>query len=120
MLFDTFSIINRPTNLTVTKVCPTYMEITWTGVAGADEYQVYLLGNKYMDSVGRTTATTFQISITNPADDQWFSVAAIKNNSVNNIGRRADAKFQAGGLYNCPQPMEAGVTALVSPSFSNC
>lgn len=116
----TFSIIRKPTNLTVTKVCPTYMEVSWTAVSGADQYQIYLLGNKFMDSVGRTTGTSFQIPITNPTDDQWFSVSAIKNNTQGNVGRRANAVYYAGGLLNCVLPTDAGVTAFLSPNNLNC
>ena len=116
----TFSIIRKPTNLTVTKVCPTFMEVSWTGVTGADEYEVYLLGNKYMDSVGRTSSTTFQIPITDPSLGQWFSVAAVKSNSQNNVGRRADAQFYAGGLLNCVLPLDGGVSSIISPTSSAC
>ncbi len=116
----TFSIIRIPTNLTVTKVCPTFMEVSWTGVAGADEYQVYLLGNKYMDSVGRTSSTSFQIPITDPSKGQWFSVAAVKSNNQNNIGRRADATFYAGGLLNCVLPLDGGISSIISPTESAC
>ncbi|MEN8828408.1 MAG: S8 family serine peptidase [Flavobacteriales bacterium] len=116
----TFSIIRIPTNLTVTQVCPTFMEVSWTAVTGADEYEVYVLGNKYMDSVGRTSATSFQIPITDPTLGQWFSVAAIKSNSQNNVGRRADAQFYAGGLLNCVLPLDGGISALISPTSSAC
>ncbi len=116
----TFSIISRPTNLTVTSVCPSYMEVSWTAVTGADEYEVYLLGNKYMDSVGRTSGTTFQIPITNPNATQWFSVSAIKNNNVGNKGRRQIAEFYAGGLLNCILPNDAGITSVISPNSLDC
>lgn len=116
----TFSIIRIPTNLTVTKVCPTFMEISWTAVAGADEYEIYLLGNKYMDSVGRTSSTSFQIPISDPNLGQWFSVAAVKSNSQNNVGRRADAQFYAGGLLNCVLPLDGGITSIISPTSSDC
>ena len=116
----TFTIINRPTNLTVTKVCPTYMEVSWTGAVGADEYQIFLLGNKYMDSIGRTTGTTFQIPITNPSLSQWFSVSSIKSNNSGNIGRRQIAEYYSGGLLNCTLAKDAAVTTFVSPSSTTC
>ncbi len=116
----TFSIIRIPSNLRVTKVCPTYMEVSWNVVTGADEYEVYLLGNKYMDSVGRTSSTTFQIPITDPNAGHWFSVAAVKSNSQNNVGRRADAQFYAGGLLNCVLPLDGGISEMISPAASGC
>ena len=116
----TFTIIGKPNNLQVIKMCPNYMEVSWTAVSGADQYQVFLLGNKYMDSVGRTLGTTFQIPITNPLSEKWFSVAAIKNKAEGNVGRRANAKYYAGGLFNCPQPIDAGISKVLSPSNSSC
>lgn len=116
----TFSIIPTPTNLNVTSVCPSYMEVSWTAVTGADEYQVYLLGNKYMDSVGRTTSTTFQIPITNLNATHWYSVAAIKNNNGGNVGRRALAESYSGGLLNCILPNDAAVTSVISPNGLDC
>jgi len=116
----TFSIIRTPNNLQVIKVCPTYMEVSWNAVSGANQYQISLLGNKFMDSVGRTTSTTFQIPITNPMSVKWFSVLAIKNNTEGNIGRRANAKYYAGGLLNCPQNIDAGITDIINPSSNNC
>ncbi|MEN8927250.1 MAG: S8 family serine peptidase [Flavobacteriales bacterium] len=116
----TFSIINRPTNLRVVKVCPNYMEVAWNGAVGADEYQVYLLGDKYMDSVGRTTGTTFQIPIANSQQEQWFSVASIKTNNQGNRGRRQIAEYYPGGLLNCTLTLDASVSSFVSPSSSSC
>ena len=117
---NTFSIIRKPTNLNVDTVCPTFMNVSWTAVAGADEYQVYLLGDKFMDSVGRTSATNFNIPITDPTAEQWFSVSAVKNNSTHNTGRRADAEYYGGGLLNCVLPFDAGVSAVISPSSTSC
>jgi hypothetical protein len=54
----TFSIIKVPTNLLITSICPTSVELTWTAAAGATSYEVYKLGDKYMESVGTTTNTT--------------------------------------------------------------
>lgn len=118
----TFSIIPTPTNLRVTSVCPGYMEVAWNPVTGADGYEIYLLGNKYMDSVGQTNAatTSFQIPITNLNDEQWFSVAAIKSNTQENLGRRANAIFYPGGLFNCILPTDAGVTDILKPNSLNC
>ncbi len=116
----TFSIISKPTNLRVDTVCPTFMKVSWNPVAGADQYQVFLLGDKFMDSVGRTSGTSFNIPITNALSEQWFSVSAIKNNNSNNVGRRADAKFYAGGLLNCVLALDAGISAVTSPNGLSC
>ncbi len=118
----TFSIIPTPTNLNVSTICPTYIEVSWTAVAGADEYEIYVLGNKYMDSVGRSSTTSFQIPVANPFGEMWYSVAAIKNNNGGNTGRRADAEYFAGSkkLLNCILPSNTGITSLSSPGQLSC
>lgn len=111
-----FTILSTPTNVTVTQVCPTYLEVSWTAVTGANEYEVYLLGSAYMDSVGRTSSTSFQIPITDPNASQWVSVAGIVTNANDNVGRRANAINYPGGLLNCTQPTDAGISSISFPS----
>lgn len=115
-----FTILPTPTNITVTQVCPTYLEISWNAITGANEYEVYLLGAAYMDSVGRTSSTSFQIPITDPNASQWVSVAGIVTNSNGNVGRRANAINYPGGLLNCAQPIDGGVTSISFPGNSFC
>jgi PKD repeat protein len=95
-----FSIIEVPTNLRITQVCQSSTTLEWDAVTGATSYNVYMLGNKYMDVQGNTPLTSFQIMGTNFMNEHWFSVSAnVPANSV--VGRRAIAIKSNTGLLNC-------------------
>lgn len=84
-----FNIISVPTNLKVDWRCPTSFQLSWNAVTGATNYEVYLLGQKYMESQGKTSGTSFAFSSPNTSVT-WASVRALSNNdSV--VGRRAIA-----------------------------
>lgn len=95
-----FSIIGIPTNIRITQVCQSSTTIEWDPVTGATQYDVFLLGNKYMDLQGSTAMTTFQINGTNFMQEHWFSVrATVPSGFV--VGRRAVAIKSNTGLVNC-------------------
>jgi len=110
-----FSIIEDPQNITVAQVCSSYVKIVWDPVPNAHSYKVFLLGNKYMDSVGYTNLTEFSIP-TNVFTEHWISVAAYAPDDTTMIGRRAIAVYYDGsGILNCSQPQDLTVSNLVSP-----
>jgi hypothetical protein len=83
-----FTILGQPTfdfnyvdNLTT--------EISWSAVPGADRYDVYTLGDKYMELVDSTTSTSMELPI-NLEESKWYSVRARKKTSL--IGRRTVAQ----------------------------
>jgi hypothetical protein len=104
-----FSIIGVPTGLTVNWACPDSMEVSWNAVSGATAYEVSLLGNKYMDSVGTSSVTTLIIAA--PANvNHWWSVKALSSNNC--VGRRAYAKYQSSGTFNCTINIDAALSAI--------
>ena len=104
---EPFSIIRVPTGLTVNWVCPDSMEVAWNTVPNATGYEVSLLGNKYMDSVGTAIGgTTNSLIIAAQSNvDKWWSVKALGANNCE--GRRAIAKYQASGVINCVLTVDA-------------
>jgi PKD repeat protein len=119
-----FSIIDQPQNIQVVAVCTTAstIRISWDPVNGATDYDVFKLGQMYMDSVGTTTgaATTFDVPVANINDDQWFAVRAIGPNGL--VGLRSIAvQMQGGGsgsgacLIDCSNDEDAGIAAINSP-----
>lgn len=108
-----FSIISVPSNLTVDYACPDSIGISWSPVSGATGYEVYRLGNKYMDPVGTTTSTSFAVYGLNPYNPQWLSVRALGPNNA--AGRRAVAIEHSGGTLACTVPIDIGVDGLSSP-----
>lgn len=109
----TFSSINPPTNLRVLKACPDSITVAWNAVTGANRYQVYFLGEKYMDSVGVTSATQITLPYTYN-QELWYSVGAIFPNG--NKGRRAVAVRKNVGLTNCQLAVDVQVSRTLSPA----
>ncbi len=94
-----FTIIEPPANIQFARVCQDFVTLTWDAVPGATAYDIFLLGEKYMDSVGTTTNTFFEPKI-RYQDENWFSVRARGDSGI--VGRRAIAvKQDAGMLLNC-------------------
>lgn len=102
-----------PTNLQVERVCPDSMTVSWSAVHDTLRYDVYLLGNKYMDIAGNTSDLSFTVPIQNPGKDQWFSVRATDPDGL--TGRRAVAVRWPGGLKECKQPNDLALNTLLSP-----
>ena len=104
-----------PDGLEVVAFCSYYfMEVKLNAVDGATGYDVFYLGEKFMDSVGTTNLTTFDVPITDPLSDHWFSVRAKGDNNLR--GKRAIAVKYEGGLLNCNLVNDVATTELLSPS----
>ncbi|MFK8039363.1 MAG: S8 family serine peptidase [Crocinitomicaceae bacterium] len=93
-----FSIIQVPTNLQVLEVCPDSVTLSWNAVTNATGYEVSMLGNKYMDSVGTSSTNTITLAHS-ASSDFWWSVKALGANNC--IGRRAIAQYSSAGVMNC-------------------
>ena len=111
----TFALLGRPNDFKVDTVCPNTMSFSWSSVNGADEYEVYKLGSKYMEPIGVTSSTNLQISSVNPFDDNWFAVAAKANGHT---GTRAIAINYNGGLLNCTVDKDLEAMSIINPPSS--
>lgn len=94
-----FSIIRIPANLVINWACQDSLNIGWNAVSGATGYEVSMLGAKYMDSIGTTSATDLTIPFSSTAIG-WFSVRALGPNNAR--GERADAIQKTPGQFSCP------------------
>lgn len=95
-----FSIANPPTNLRIDAVCPDYVRFGWDAPAQAEGYDVYKLGDKFMDSIGHTTDNFFEIPVTNPEDTMWLAVRAHGANQY--LSQRTVAfKYEFFGFISC-------------------
>jgi len=115
---DKFNIVSLTSNLTLTQVCETEATFEWDEVAGAESYDLYLLGDMYMEIVGTSNTTNITIPIVDSEADMWFAIAA--NNTTDDWeGRRTDALFYTGGLLDCSLGIEGNdilSTVLVYPN----
>ncbi len=104
---ESFTIIGVPQNLQIDWACVDSFQLSWSPVSGATMYEVSMLGQKYMDSAGVTTATQFVFRNTNNAQEYWVSVKALGNNGI--VGRRAIAVQKTPGTFGCQIPYDAAV-----------
>jgi len=113
-----FTIIEKPANLEINAVCVTTNTIglTWDPVPGATGYDVFMLGNKYMDSIGTTTALIFDIPVVDINNEYWFSVRAVGPNGI--VGLRqiaiqySGAASQQGCYLDCGQVNDVGLLTI--------
>ncbi len=112
-----FSIINVPGNLQIVGRCENSFKISWNAVPGATLYEVFLLGNKYMESKGTTSNNYAYIYTSNDAI-KWASVRAISE--VDGIiGRRANAIQVSRTINNCVSPPIADFYATSTTNYCN-
>lgn len=112
---EPFTIIDRTTNITVDFACPDSIGLSWNSVSGAVGYEVTALGAEYMDSVTTVTGNSAVIYGFNPANTNWFSVAALAPN--NGRGRRANA-ISHQGVTNCSIGIDMSAGTITSPAAS--
>ncbi|CAA6800116.1 MAG: Peptidase S8 [uncultured Aureispira sp.] len=117
-----FTIIERPQNVRVNRVCPSVNEIqlAWDTVPGATGYDVFMLGQKFMDSIGTTTALIYNVAVADINDAQWFSVRAVGANGIRGLRQIAInyAGATGGGavcFLSCSGDNDAGVASLDAP-----
>ncbi|MFT5237235.1 MAG: hypothetical protein ACI9M9_000827 [Flavobacteriaceae bacterium] len=97
---ESFSIANLPSNVEVSQICPTEATFAWGAVAGAESYELYILGSKFMDLIGSSTSASITVPITDPSSPIWAAVIA-RNDTDGWISRRTIAIYHPGGLVNC-------------------
>lgn len=109
-----FSIIGTPTGLNIPWACPDSVMFAWNAVPGATSYEVSMLGQKYMDSVGTSTTTQYKFTGLLPNNTYWFSVKALGPNGC--VGERAIAYEKLPGTINCTYSQDAALDKIVSPA----
>ncbi len=108
---ETFSVAERVTGVAITQICPTETIVIWNAVTDATSYDVYLLGEKFMEVVGNTATTSFVIPIADPNNPIWVAVSAKGGNGWESLRTNA-VNYAGGGLFNCPLSKDIAVTVL--------
>ncbi len=106
-----FSIIGVPCNLVVDWACAEAIHLSWSGVNGATSYQIYKLGEKYMEPVEITSTNSILLEDTDLSSQSWFSVSAFGENGAQ--GMRAVAVQNDQGTSNC-NPVDAMMVSVPS------
>jgi len=98
---DTFNITERRvSSVTIIQVCETDATFTWAELANTESYDLWLMGNKYMEIVGNTTDTSITVPIVDYEADIWFAVAP-RNDTDGWVGLRTIAGRHTTGLLDC-------------------
>lgn len=98
---DNFSIAPLVTGIEITSVCPDEATFSWDPIDGAEEYNLYILGEKYMEVAGSSSTNSISIPISSPTDVMWYAVTA-SNTTLGWTGRRSIAQFYPSeDLFNC-------------------
>jgi hypothetical protein len=110
---ESFSIMNIPGGIDVEKACPSSVLLSWNEVDGAESYDVFVLGEKYMDYAGSSTADTLWVEGVNSLDDQWFAVRAV--GPGNAYSPRSNAYFKQAGMWECTVTHDLMLGDVLSP-----
>lgn len=114
---SSFTVIDVPQNLNFKWSCQNKVLLEWDAVNNATSYTIYEMGNKYMDSIGVTTSTSF-IANSLSSSSKYFSVAA---NYQGKAGRRTIAQLKSSGSFGiCPDGADLVVDEIISPTASGC
>ncbi len=116
--FDTaevgpMTVVQTPGAINVLAACPDSVHLDWNNVQGASGYVVYKLGPKYMDSIAYVDTSEAWVPH-NPTQVDWFSVAAVINDT--SVGFRSFAYEKPAGIFNCNVPSDLKLEAVTSAS----
>jgi len=115
---ERFTIAPVPEDLKIEEVRVFDMTFSWDLIAGAVSYDVWSLGNKYMEYNTTTTETSITMPIDNPYKEQWFAVSANFPNDIKS--RRSIAINSDGsGLFNFMLDYDLRLTNISEPSYPN-
>jgi hypothetical protein len=106
-LSDTnFVILRIPANISFSATCATSTRLSWTSTNGATEYDVFRLGEKYMELAGTTTATNLTLENQDNGVQYYYAVRA-KMASKNGAGRLSNATaYTNNSTVGCPLPVK--------------
>lgn len=113
---EPFSIFGVPCDLKADWSCGETIRLSWSPVPGATSYNVFRLGEKYMDSVMTTTKTSCILNGNPTTGSVWLSVGA--NGPEGAKGRRMIAIQKASGDLNC-HPTDAMMQQSVTGQWGH-
>jgi len=89
-----------PTGFKTDWVCDNALQLSWNKVPTPGvHYEIFKLGEKYMDSIGTTTDTIFSVSAPDASKEEWYAVRTVGVNGE--AGLRCNAIKKDVGLFKC-------------------
>jgi hypothetical protein len=108
---ENFTIAKLVTGISVSQVCPENLTIIWSALDGATGYDIYMLGDKFMDKIGSSNTLSYTAAITDLNADFWLAVVG---KGTNWETRRSVAINKNGGLFNCTLSKDIGVVSVIN------
>ncbi len=108
-----FIIMGIPSDIEFERACPESVLLAWDPVDEAVSYDVMMLGEKYMEVVGSTSADTLLVEGISYEEEYWFTVRAIGPDDA--VGRRAMAVMKSPGVWNCLFTKDIALSDVISP-----
>jgi len=98
---DPFTITaTRVASPNIIQVCETDATFTWADMPEAESYDLWLLGDKYMEVVGNSNTNSITVPITDYEAVIWYAVSP-RNDTDGWVGQRTEARVYNGGLLDC-------------------
>ena len=72
-----FSLAEQVEGFAFSQICPDGTTFTWDAVAGAESYDIYLLGEKFMEIAGNSTTTSITVPVVDPTMEIWAAIVAV-------------------------------------------
>jgi hypothetical protein len=125
---ENFSIMSRPQNIEIVRVCQNVntIELGWDAVAGATGYDIFMLGQQFMDSIGSSATNQFDVVVPDISQEQWFTVRATGPNGLRS-NRQIAINFPGAGngancYLSCVSDNDAGISSITEPiaNFQAC
>lgn len=111
-----FTILGQPTVSLSATQCEGYINMNWTAVTGATDYEVMMLQGSEMKSIATTTGSSYSFSGLSKDSVYWVTVRARINGKP---GRRAVAISRQPNNGSCSGTIsdnDLKIDAIVSPS----
>ncbi|MFD2035059.1 LamG-like jellyroll fold domain-containing protein [Belliella marina] len=106
-------ILTPPSGFQVDWACSDQIQLSWEEVPGAIQYEIFKLGEKYMESIGVTNDTYFIDTTTSNAQKEWYAVRSIALNEL--TSPRTLSVEKPEGTVKC-QSLNNGIALSVTES----
>ncbi|MCB0805539.1 MAG: S8 family serine peptidase [Bacteroidales bacterium] len=108
-----FSVMEVPGDITYERACVNSVLIKWETVSDAVSYDVYQLGDKYMEIVGSSSTDSLLVEGISYEEEYWFAVRAVGPDEA--YSRRTIAKMKEPGVWNCLFSKDLAISHVISP-----
>ena len=120
---DVFTILGQPTVSLNATQCESYINVDWTAVAGATDYEVMILRGTEMQSVATTTSTNYSIGGLSKDSTYWVTVRARINGKAGlrptAISRQPNSGTCTGSISDNDLKLDAIISPVTGRKFTS-